>query len=92
MRLCGGDRFRNMPTVRSIYPSFVGTLILATLQAALPVFAAVLGGVNVFFDSGGLLLTVPLDMVSGFLLNGGVVEFGLSFLSLLLGNGRSRLD
>jgi len=63
LRLWGGGGFRNMPTVRSICPSFLGTLILATLPASLPVLTAVLGGVNVSFDSGGLLLTVLLDVV-----------------------------
>jgi len=92
MRLCGRDGSGSMPMVRSIYPSFLGMLILVTLLDALLIFAAVLGGVNAFFDSGGLLLTVLLDVVSGFLLIGGAVEFGLGFLFLLLGDGRGELD
>lgn len=44
MRLCGRDGSGSMPMVRSIYPSFLGMLILVTLPDALPIFAAVLGG------------------------------------------------
>ena len=81
-----------MPMVRSICPSFLGTLILAILPATFPVFSAVLGGIKVFFDSDGLLLTDPLDVVSGFLFNGGVVEFGLGYLLLLLLLLRNRMS
>ena len=85
------NMFGNMPTVRSIYPSFLERLILCALSAGLPALAAVLEGVNASYYSGYLLLTILLNVVVGSLLDGRVVGFGSGFLLLVLGSGRSWL-
>ena len=61
VRLCGGDRFGNMPTVRSIYPSFLETLIFTVLLNGVVGF--LLDGGAVEFGLGFFLLPLLLGNV-----------------------------
>ena len=90
-RPCGGGRFRNMLTVRCIYPIFLETPILALVLLLLPVFPGMIEEASNIFWESGLHLAVLLNVVVGFHLEDGVVKFGLGFFLLLLKNGRGGL-